>query len=181
MWNLPVNISVRCNFFLFFCFRRSSWKVKDSKSCTFNPEHESHSAALDDPSEHVPEVCRTSYSVSSLFLHSPPPSLPSAPPLHTPCHSSADGWWSDTWRMLGNQRDSWLPSRGALLQNTHTHSATADLHSHSHQHAWILHKAAHDGCIFSNKSHCVHIIIEGVAGEFMNMSIFKFLRIKSTK
>ena len=49
-----------------------------------------------------------------LFFFFLKPSLPSIPPLHTPCHSSADGR-SDTWRMLGNQRDSWLPSRGELL------------------------------------------------------------------
>lgn len=122
MWNTPVNTSVGCSFFIFFIFlwKKQNCPTKAEKQTTLKATSSIPWAPFALCGSWWPVWTRSRCLQNQLFCFLSyyffflNPSLPSIPPLHTPCHSSADGR-SDTWRMLGNQRDSWLPSRGELL------------------------------------------------------------------
>ncbi len=98
-----------------------SGKAKDSKSHRFNPMSTVHTLRLSMTRLNTFQMSAEPVILFPFLFFFLPPSLPSIPALHTPCHSSADGR-SDTWTMQCNQRDSWPPSRGELLQNAHAHT-----------------------------------------------------------
>lgn len=126
-WNIPANICVRCNSLcvsLCLCLEQPL-----TQKATFSIKWLRVGfpwAAFTLRSSRWPVWTRSRCLQNQLlcflsFFLTPPLSLPLFPrhsSVHTPCHSSADGR-SDTWRMLGNRRDSWLSSTGALPQNIH--------------------------------------------------------------